>query len=53
MFQENEGGLEVRAKIHNTNVRTLWALLQHNYISGSGGQNNLRGGGAKRPLKPP
>ena len=37
MFQENEGGLEVGAKIHNTNVRTLRALLQHNYISGSGG----------------
>ena len=34
MFQENEGsGLEVGAKIHNTNVRTLRAL-QHNYIAG-------------------
>ena len=35
MFQENEGGLEVGAKIHNTNVRTLRALLRHNYIAGS------------------
>ena len=36
MFQENEGsGLEVGAKIHNTNVCTLRALLQHNYIAGS------------------
>ena len=35
MFQENEGsGLEVGAKIHNTNVCTLRALLQHNYIAG-------------------
>ena len=35
MFQENEGsGLEVGAKIHNTNVCTLRALLQHNYVAG-------------------
>ena len=49
MFQENEGGLEVGAKIHNTNVRTLRAL-QHNYIAGSGGGG---GGGEMPPLKPP
>ena len=30
MFQENEGGLEVGAKIHNTNVRTLRAIQLKN-----------------------
>ena len=45
MFQENEeGGLEVGAKIHNTNVRTLQALLQHKWLKLRGGKTSLRGG---------
>ena len=30
MFQENEGGLEVGARIHNTNVHTLRAIQLKN-----------------------